>query len=78
MEEVPAVEKEILDFIDARKIELQNPPPSAPPLTGGLQTKYITEEEIRAFSRNPDRDIRRRASESLQSVYLVHQNQITF
>ncbi|MFA6079990.1 MAG: M3 family metallopeptidase [Candidatus Gracilibacteria bacterium] len=40
--------------------------------------KKITEEEIRAFSRNPDRDIRRRASESLQSVYLVHQNQITF
>jgi oligoendopeptidase F len=38
----------------------------------------LTEEEIRAFAKNPDRDIRRRASESLQSVYLVHQNQITF
>ncbi len=41
------------------------------------KTKMLTEEEIRAFAKNPDRDIRRKASESMQSVYLVHQNQIT-
>ncbi len=39
--------------------------------------KYLTEEEIRAFAKNPDRDIRRKAAESMNSVYLVHQNQIT-
>jgi|GEM_PF-989386 len=39
--------------------------------------KYLTEEEIRAFAKNPNRDIRKKASESMQSVYLVHQNQIT-
>lgn len=39
--------------------------------------KKLTEEEIRAFAKNPDRDIRRRAAESMNSVYLVHQNQIT-
>ncbi len=37
----------------------------------------LTEEEIRAFAKNPNRDIRRRAAESMNSVYLVHQNQIT-
>lgn len=39
--------------------------------------KKLTEEEIRAFAKNPDRDIRRRAAESMNSVYLIHQNQIT-
>ena len=39
--------------------------------------KKLTEEEIRAFAKNPNRDIRRRAAESMNSVYLVHQNQIT-
>lgn len=42
------------------------------------ETKYLTEEEIRAFARSPDREIRKKASESMQSVYLIHQNQITF
>jgi oligoendopeptidase F len=37
----------------------------------------LTEEEIRAFAKNPNRDIRRKAAESMNSVYLVHQNQIT-
>jgi oligoendopeptidase F len=40
-------------------------------------TKMLTEEEIRAFAKNPNRDIRRKAAESMNSVYLVHQNQIT-
>ena len=40
--------------------------------------KQLTEEEVRAFSKNPNRDLRKKASESMQSVYLVHQNQITF
>ena len=31
--------------------------------------KKLTEEEIRAFAKNPDRDIRRRAAESMNSVY---------
>jgi oligoendopeptidase F len=39
--------------------------------------KKLTEEEIRAFAKNPNRDIRRKAAESMNSVYLVHQNQIT-
>lgn len=39
--------------------------------------KKLTEEEIRAFAKNPNRDIRKKASESMNSVYLVHQNQIT-
>lgn len=39
--------------------------------------KKLTEEEIRAFAKNPNRDIRRRAAESMNSVYLIHQNQIT-
>ncbi len=42
---------------------------------GGL--KMLTEEEIRAFAKHPNRDIRRKAAESMNSVYLVHQNQIT-
>jgi oligoendopeptidase F len=42
------------------------------------EIKYLTEEEIRAFAKNPNRDLRKKASESMQSVYLVHQNQITF
>jgi oligoendopeptidase F len=37
----------------------------------------LTEEEVRAFAKNPNRDIRKKASESMNSVYLVHQNQIT-
>jgi oligoendopeptidase F len=37
----------------------------------------LTEEEIRAFAKHPNRDIRRKAAESMNSVYLVHQNQIT-
>lgn len=41
------------------------------------KVKMLTEEEIRAFAKNPNRDIRRRAAESMNSVYLVHQNQIT-
>lgn len=40
--------------------------------------KQLTEEEIRSFAKHPNRDLRRKASESMQSVYLVHQNQITF
>jgi len=40
--------------------------------------KQLTEEEIRAFAKSPDRALRKKASESMQSVYLVHQNQITF
>ncbi len=39
--------------------------------------KKLTEEEIRAFAKNPNRDIRKKASESMNSVYLIHQNQIT-
>jgi oligoendopeptidase F len=39
--------------------------------------KKLTEEEIRSFAKNPNRDIRRKAAESMNSVYLVHQNQIT-
>lgn len=39
--------------------------------------KKLTEEEIRAFAKNSNRDIRRRAAESMNSVYLIHQNQIT-
>lgn len=39
--------------------------------------KKLTEEEIRAFAKNPNRDTRRKAAESMNSVYLVHQNQIT-
>ena len=46
-------------------------------LAGMTETKMLTEEEIRAFAKNPNRDIRRRAAESMNSVYLVHQNQIT-
>jgi oligoendopeptidase F len=41
------------------------------------KTKMLTEEEIRAFAKNPNRDIRKKAAESMNSVYLVHQNQIT-
>lgn len=37
----------------------------------------LTEEEIRAFAKNPDRELRKKASESMQSVYLIHQHQIT-
>lgn len=44
---------------------------------GKEELKYLTEEEIRAFAKNPNRDIRKKASESMNSVYLVHQNQIT-
>jgi oligoendopeptidase F len=40
--------------------------------------KQLTEEEIRSFAKHPNRDLRKKASESMQSVYLVHQNQITF
>lgn len=40
--------------------------------------KQLTEEEIRSFAKNPNRELRKKASESMQSVYLVHQNQITF
>lgn len=39
--------------------------------------KKLTEEEIRAFAKNPNREIRKKAAESMNSVYLVHQNQIT-
>lgn len=39
--------------------------------------KKLTEEEIRAFAKNPHRDIRKKAAESMNSIYLVHQNQIT-
>jgi len=42
------------------------------------EIKYLTEEEIRAFAKSPNRELRKKASESMQSVYLVHQNQITF
>ena len=40
--------------------------------------KQLTEEEIRAFAKHPNRDLRKKASESMHSVYLVHQHQITF
>ncbi len=80
MEEVPAVEKEILEWIEKRKIELQNPPSAkadTPLDRGAPKVQMLTEEEIRAFAKNPDREIRKKAAESMNSVYLVHQNQIT-
>jgi oligoendopeptidase F len=40
--------------------------------------KQLTEEEIRSFAKHPNRELRKKASESMQSVYLIHQNQITF
>ncbi len=39
--------------------------------------RKMTEEEIRAFAKNPNRELRKKASESMSGVYLVHQNQIT-
>ena len=38
----------------------------------------MTEEEIRVYARDPDRGLRRRASESMKKTYLTPQNQLVF